>query len=67
MKTLVRDSTTDLQVVLAGNYYYFEINSYGYVPFEERNYALSRANGIDGWPNYQGTWRIEVDAVNLVL
>ena len=19
--------------------------------------------GIDGWPNYQGTWRIEVDAV----
>jgi hypothetical protein len=59
----VRDSTTDLQVSLVGNYFYTEIDQYcGSCP---RDYRIWRSYGIDGWPDYQGNYRIEVDAVNL--
>ena len=63
-RSWVRDSTTDLQVLLTGNHFWSEIDQYhaGVIP---RDYRLKRSYGIDGWPNYQGTWRIEVDAVNL--
>jgi len=57
----VRDSTTDLQVLLAGNYQFSENDQYCECPSD---YRWSNFYGIDGWPNYQGDWRIEVDVVN---
>jgi hypothetical protein len=59
---MVKDSTTELQVLMAGNYYFYEVDNYVKSPFD---YKWARYYGIDGWPNYQGTWRVEVDAVNL--
>jgi hypothetical protein len=57
----VRDSTTDLQVLLVGNYQFTENDLYCECPSD---YRWSNFYGIDGWPNYQGDWRIEVDVVN---
>jgi len=62
----VRDSTTELQVLLAGNFFYWEIDQEaqtGGINNADTN-RVHRGYGIDGWPNYQGNWRIEVDAVN---
>jgi hypothetical protein len=58
----VRDSTTDLQVLMVGNYLYQENDQYCTTPSD---YRWNKFYGIDGWPNYEGTWRIEVDLVNL--
>jgi hypothetical protein len=57
----VRDSTTDLQVLLVGNSFVNEMDWYCACPKGDQ---WANAYGIDGWPNYQGGWRIEVEAVN---
>jgi hypothetical protein len=61
-RSWVRDSTTDLQVLLVGNYLFQEIDQYAVSP---SNYRWNKFYGVDGWPNYEGTWRIETDIVNL--
>jgi len=58
----VRDSTTELQVILVGNHYWVENDWYSKAPFDDKWY---RSYGIDGYPNYQGNWRIEVDMANM--
>jgi len=59
----VLQGTTKLEVLLAGNYYYNEINQpSGFVPREDR---MGLLYGIDGWPNYKGNLHAEVDVVNL--
>jgi len=58
----IRDSTTDMQVLLVGNYLYTENDQYCECPSD---YRWNNFYGIDGWPNYQGNWRIEIDVINL--
>ncbi len=61
-KNWVEDHTNELQVLFAGNYLFQEIDQYATVPKDNR---WSTFYGIDGWPNYQGNYHVEVDAVNL--
>jgi len=59
----VPDSTTELQVLIAGNYFWIENDQY--CASCSADYRRTKSYGIDGWPNYQGSYRVEVDAVNL--
>jgi hypothetical protein len=61
-RSWVRDSTIELQVLLAGNYLFQENDQYCTCPSD---YRWNKFYGIDGWPNYEGTWRIETDIANL--
>jgi hypothetical protein len=62
----VMDSTRELQVLLAGNYLYTEPDQWVQIaPDEHYKRTLATGYGIDGYPNYQGGWHVEVDALNL--